>query len=114
YLISELVEGEELGALIGRRALADEQVLRIGIALADALSHAHSRGVIHRDVKPQNVLVPRTRSASGAAGVVAKLTDFGGAHIGGQDALTRNGDVLGPRAYMAPEQSEGREATAPA
>src|SRR5438128_2039462 len=110
YLISELVEGDTLAALIARRALADEQVLRIGIALADALSHAHSRGVIHRDVKPQNVLVPRACSAPKAF-AAAKLTDFGGAYIGGQDVLTRNGDVLGTLAYMAPEQSEGREAT---
>ena len=58
YLISELVDGETLARLIAERALADEEVLEIGLALASALAHAHARGVIHRDIKPQNVLVP--------------------------------------------------------
>jgi hypothetical protein len=114
YLISELVHGETLAQLIAERALGDEQLLQVGIALASALSHAHSRGVIHRDVKPQNVLVPDHPDTQApieeALGGVAKLTDFGGARMSGQDVLTRTGDVLGTLAYMAPEQSEGREA----
>ena len=78
--------------------------LRIGLALADALAHAHERGVIHRDVKPQNVMVPdRPRSPYGAA----KLTDFGVAHLAGDEPLTRTGDVVGTLAYMAPEQAAG-------
>ena len=108
YLISELVHGETLAQLIAAGGLADEEVLEIGVALADALSHAHSRGVIHRDVKPQNVLVPAPRRER-SAGPRAKLTDFGGARLAGEDVLTRTGDVLGTLAYMAPEQSEGRE-----
>jgi hypothetical protein len=111
YLISELVEGETLAQLIAARALTDEQLLEIGLALTDALAHAHARGVIHRDVKPQNVLVPDHPDERGG---VAKLTDFGGARLAGEDALTRTGDVLGTLAYMAPEQSEGREAAEPA
>ena len=114
YLISELVRGETLARLIGTRALDDARVLGIGVALADALAHAHARGVIHRDVKPQNVLVPheslggmRPPRGSPAA---AKLTDFGGARLAGDDVLTRTGDVLGTLAYMAPEQSDGGEA----
>ena len=70
-------------------------------------SHAHGRGVIHRDVKPQNVIVPD--EPEGAAGV-AKLTDFGVAHLVGDEPLTRTGDVVGTLAYMAPEQAEGRRA----
>jgi eukaryotic-like serine/threonine-protein kinase len=113
YLISELVHGETLAQLIASRTLADKEALEIGVALADALAHAHSRGVIHRDVKPQNVLVPgrldqRPPTPDASVGV-AKLTDFGGARLAGEDLLTRTGDVLGTLAYMAPEQSEGHE-----
>jgi eukaryotic-like serine/threonine-protein kinase len=118
YLISELVEGDTLARLIAEERLADEEVLEIGLALIGALEHAHARGVIHRDVKPQNVLVPRdaveqTPSRSGAP-AVAKLADFGGARLAGDEALTRTGDVFGTLAYMAPEQSEGHEAGPPA
>lgn len=108
YLVSELVRGQTLAALIDADALSDERILQIGIALADALEHAHERGVIHRDVKPQNVLVPDHPEQPGAP---AKLADFGGAQLSGQDALTRTGDVLGTLAYMSPEQCDGLPAT---
>jgi hypothetical protein len=111
YLISELVHGDTLAELLAAGALADDELLEIGLALTDALAHAHARGVIHRDVKPQNVLVPHHPDERGG---VAKLADFGGARLTGEDALTRTGDVLGTLAYMAPEQSEGREAAEPA
>ncbi|MEA2207918.1 MAG: eukaryotic-like serine/threonine-protein kinase, partial [Solirubrobacteraceae bacterium] len=118
YLISELVDGPTLASLIADDELDDEQIVQIGVALCSALEHAHARGVIHRDVKPQNVLVPldarAPTPASEAVAAVAKLTDFGGARLSGQDALTRTGDVLGTLAYMAPEQCEGRRAAEPA
>jgi hypothetical protein len=105
YLISELVHGETLDRLSSAGALSDRDVLRIGLALCGALEHAHGRGVVHRDVKPQNVLVPEApRSAAG----VAKLADFGVAHLAGDEPLTRTGDIVGTLAYMAPEQAAGR------
>ncbi|MDA0162001.1 serine/threonine protein kinase [Solirubrobacter ginsenosidimutans] len=105
YLVSELVYGRTLDELSAEGVLSDRDVLRIGLALCGALEHAHGRGVVHRDVKPQNVLVPDApRSAAG----VAKLADFGVAHLAGDDALTRTGDVVGTLAYMAPEQAAGK------
>ena len=101
YLVSELVRGRTLDALERDGALSDRDVLRVGLALAEALGHAHERGVIHRDVKPQNVIVPDE------AHVAAKLTDFGVAHLAGDEPLTRTGDVVGTLAYMAPEQAAG-------
>jgi eukaryotic-like serine/threonine-protein kinase len=109
YLVSELVRGRTLAELIADGELSDRDVLRIGVALCDALAHAHGRGVVHRDVKPGNVIVPDEPAAG-----VAKLTDFGIARVLGDDALTRTGDVVGTLAYMAPEQAEGRQSGEPA
>ena len=111
YLVSELVRGETLDALLARGCLSDRDIVSIAIALCDALQHAHGQGVVHRDVKPSNVLVPE---APASADQVAKLTDFGVARVVGGDALTLTGDVLGTLAYMAPEQAEGLEAGEPA
>ncbi len=107
YLVSELVRGRTFAELLKGGALSDRDVARIGIALCQALSHAHSKGVIHRDVKPQNVMVV-AEPAAGAG--FAKLTDFGVAHLAESD-LTRTGDVVGTLAYMAPEQAEGERVT---
>ncbi len=109
YLVSELVIGKTIDVLAEEGLLSDHDVAQIGIALCDALKHAHAQGVIHRDVKPQNVIVPEApQSAAG----VAKLTDFGIASLAGDDPLTRTGDIVGTLAYMAPEQAEGQRATA--
>jgi eukaryotic-like serine/threonine-protein kinase len=108
YLVSELVRGRTLAELLRAGAISDRDVSRIGADLCEALAHAHARGVIHRDLKPQNVMVV----AEPAAGVgFAKLTDFGVAHLVSGDVLTRTGDVVGTLAYMAPEQAEGARVT---
>ncbi len=108
YLVSELVRGETLGQLIEEGALSDRDVCEIGVALCDALAHAHQRGVTHRDVKPANIIVPEDGTG------VVKLTDFGIARLHGEDVLTRTGDIVGTLAYMAPEQADGKDAAAPA
>jgi hypothetical protein len=108
YIVSELVPGRTMDELVSERALADRDVARIGAALSEALAHAHARGVIHRDVKPGNVMVV-DEPAAGAG--FAKLADFGVAHMASGDPLTRTGDVVGTLAYMAPEQAEGARAT---
>jgi hypothetical protein len=104
YLVSELVHGATLGDLLAEGRLSDHDVVQIGIALSDALSHAHAHGVIHRDVKPSNVLVPERRTTSAQ---LARLTDFGVARVLDSESLTRTGDVIGTAAYMAPEQAQG-------
>jgi eukaryotic-like serine/threonine-protein kinase len=104
YLVSELVHGTTLDHLLEAGRLSDRDVVRIGIALCDALAHAHANGVIHRDVKPSNVLVPERPTTPAG---LARLTDFGVARVLGGHALTRTGDVIGTEAYMAPEQAQG-------
>jgi hypothetical protein len=108
YLVSELVHGRTMGELAEAGALSDRDICQIGIALCAALEHAHARGVIHRDVKPQNVIVVAEPSAGAG---FAKLTDFGVAHVADGERLTATGDVVGTLAYMAPEQAEGGHVT---
>jgi serine/threonine protein kinase len=111
YLVSELVHGTTLDRLLAAGRLSDRDVVQVGIALCDALAHAHAQGVIHRDVKPSNVLIPeRPTSPAG----LARVTDFGVARVLGGDSLTITGDVIGTAAYMAPEQAQGLPAGASA
>ncbi len=104
YLVSELVRGRTLAQLLRDGDLSDHDVVRIGITLCGALEHAHARGVIHRDVKPSNVICPDEPEEGGG---VAKLTDFGIARMLDGDVLTHTGDIMGTIAYMAPEQARG-------
>lgn len=105
WLVTELVHGHDLSRYTHRnRLLPDSLVLRYGARLADALAYAHSQGVLHRDVKPQNVLLDLSTDT-------LKLADFGVAHA--HDAvITRTGVMLGTPVYMAPEQLAGAPATA--
>jgi eukaryotic-like serine/threonine-protein kinase len=99
FLVSELIEGETLRSLGRRGELNDRLVAQIGADAAAALTHAHRAGVVHRDVKPENILVSN--------GGQAKLVDFGIARIAGERTLTATGAVVGTLAYMAPEQADG-------
>jgi serine/threonine protein kinase len=116
YLVVELVRGKTL-----RQLLLDEQYLpaevaaAIGIELALALDHAHGLGVIHRDVKPENVLlrsVNEARITGEQHEKLVKLTDFGIAKLLDAQGVTSTGQVLGSPAHMAPEQIEGGEVSA--
>ena len=102
-LVWELVEGESLDKLHGR--LSDGDVAAVGAELLNALAFAHSQGIIHRDVKPQNVMLDN-------AGRV-KVMDFGIARLMDADTLTQDGDVIGTVAYMSPEQAAGRRVGPP-
>jgi len=108
FLTMERVEGVTLDRLIPEGGLPAEQLLPLALAVAEALEAAHARGVVHRDLKPTNVMV----DAAGRP----KLLDFGLAHsengFGGDDpeldlTLTQQGAVLGTLPYMAPEQLQG-------
>jgi eukaryotic-like serine/threonine-protein kinase len=102
-LVSELVDGSTLDEVAREGSVTDRDVAAIGADLCDALMHAHKRGVVHRDIKPQNAIV-RPWDAGGRR---AKLMDFGIAAVAGAPTLTATGEVVGTLAYMAPEQAEG-------
>jgi serine/threonine-protein kinase len=106
YIVSELIAGPGLRAVLDQRGgkLPPEVAVLVTARVADALGAAHAAGIVHRDVKPDNVLIDR---AGGGARVV--LTDFGVAHISGMDTMTATGAVLGSPAYMSPEQARSED-----
>jgi eukaryotic-like serine/threonine-protein kinase len=107
FIVMELVEAPTLAELVRVEGpLSPERVAEIGSQLASALESAHRSGIVHRDVKPDNVLVPQ----AGAA----KLADFGVASLAGDPRLTTTGVVIGSPAYMAPEQAQGEPIGPPA
>lgn len=105
YLVMEYVPSRSLSeALAADGALDPEQAAEIGVQLASALAAAHEAGIVHRDVKPGNILLTEDGKA--------KLTDFGISRAVGDVTVTGTGEMLGTPAYVAPEVAQGRAATA--
>ena len=105
FLVMELVPGDSLAKILERdKKLADQKVLDIISQTARALHEAHLAGLVHRDVKPGNLLI----TPSGQV----KITDFGIARVADQVSLTATGQVMGTVQYLAPEQATGKSATA--
>jgi eukaryotic-like serine/threonine-protein kinase len=101
FIVFEYVEGENLKQLVARGPVPVETALQLTLQVARGLSFAHQHGLVHRDVKPQNVLL----NGSGEA----KVTDFGIARsMSVQHGMTQTGTVLGTSDYIAPEQAQGR------
>jgi len=105
YIVMELIDGEDLAQLLHRAGRLDpDEVSRIGADVATALAHAHAAGIVHRDVKPANVMLTRNGHV--------KVTDFGiAAPLEGSTGLTATGSVMGTSRYIAPEQAAGERAT---
>jgi hypothetical protein len=102
YIVLEFVEGGSLEGLLAQAApLPADEVVRLGVQIADGLAAAHQRGLIHRDIKPANILL------EGETGR-AVLTDFGLARAVDDASLSRSGEVCGTPHYMAPEQVLGQ------
>jgi len=104
FLVMELVPGESLSRLIEReKKLPEAQVLDIIAQTSRALGAAHAQGLVHRDIKPGNLLITPDGKV--------KITDFGIARVGDQVPLTKTGQVMGTVQYLAPEQATGKAST---
>ena len=100
FIVMELAPGRDLARVMREEsAFTPDRTVRIGTQIADALAHAHSAGLVHRDVKPHNVIIDDTDKV--------KVTDFGIARAAGESTLTATGSVLGSAHYISPEQASG-------
>jgi eukaryotic-like serine/threonine-protein kinase len=106
YIAYEYVAGRTLREALRMDALGDEDCVEVAAQVLEALAHAHRTGIVHRDVKPSNILLEH------GDGIAARLLDFGLAQFDGADTLTAVGDVPGTLAYIAPERLAGADAEA--
>jgi serine/threonine-protein kinase len=107
YIVMEYVEGETLADVVRERGqLPAEEAVGLALQTCRGLEHAHTAGLVHRDVKPQNLLLRRDGTL--------KIADFGIARAAETTALTRVGTILGTAAYLSPEQALGEEVTSAA
>jgi eukaryotic-like serine/threonine-protein kinase len=105
YIVMERVEGRTLADLVRERGrLPADEAVALAVQACHGLAHAHAAGLVHRDVKPQNLLLTRDGRL--------KIADFGIARAAETTALTQQGTVLGTAAYLSPEQASGEEVTA--
>ena len=106
YIVAELIEGPTLRRMLDERQarLLPEVAALVALPLAEALATAHARGIVHRDVKPDNVMIEHS---GGRCRVV--ITDFGVAHITGLETMTASGALVGSPAYMSPEQARAHD-----
>jgi len=124
YLVMELIEGETLAERLARGSMTVREGLRIGIQIADALDRAHRTGVVHRDLKPGNIMLTRSGAKLMDFGLARATAVSGFAPLGGSSGkeyaeaptmdrpLTAHGTIVGTLQYLAPEQLEGKEADA--
>jgi hypothetical protein len=105
YITYEYVPGRTLREALRTGALSDQEAIEAAAQVLDALAHAHRAGIVHRDVKPSNVLLEDEEP------IAVRLLDFGLAQFDGADTLTAVGDVPGTLAYISPERLAGEEAT---
>ncbi|HEY1853188.1 MAG TPA: protein kinase [Solirubrobacterales bacterium] len=110
YIVMEYVEGRSGAQILTRQGPVEAEIAaEIGIEACAGLDYAHRRGIIHRDVKPGNLMI--SGGPVGGGEMIVKLTDFGIARAIEQTRITQVGSVVGTAAYLAPEQVRGEEAT---
>jgi len=102
FLVMELVDGEDLRTRLEHGPLAPQEAVEVAVGIAEALVVVHEAGMVHRDLKPGNILLAEASVPGGQT--VVKLADFGIAHLVGSERITTIGTVMGTAGYLSPEQ----------